>query len=122
MSKPKENAEPIIKAKLIEGNAISLSPKLDVNTDLDDIITECSKILNECGYQGHFLAIQDGREERTVYHYAGLAILHTEQAISKIEEKQNRYKWKKKILEIYNDSSKNNGCEFTLNFLDELEL
>jgi hypothetical protein len=33
------------------------------------------------------LAIQDGRDERTVYHYAGLAILHTEQAIVKIEEK-----------------------------------
>ena len=87
MSKPKQSKRPVIKAKLIEGEAISLSPKLDVNTDLTDIFTECSKILNDCGYKDYFLAIENGREEKTEYHYAGLAILHTKQAISKIEEK-----------------------------------
>ena len=87
MSKPKENERPAIQAKVIEGDAISLSPKLDVSTDLADIITECSKILNDCGYKDHLIAIQDGREERTVSHYAGLAILHTEHAISNIEKK-----------------------------------
>lgn len=89
MSEPKAHEGTVIKAKLIEGVAISLSPKLDVNTDLQDIITECSKILNDYGYKDYALAIQDGREDRTVCHYAGLAILHTEQAICKIEEKDS---------------------------------
>ena len=89
MSKPKDKAEPVIKAKLIEGEAISLSPKLDVNTDLTDIISECTKILNDSGYEDYFLAIENGRREKTVYHNAGLAILHANQAISKIEERNS---------------------------------
>ena len=87
MSEPKETEGAIIKAKVIEGDAISLSPKLDINTDLEDIISECSKILEDCGYKNYAEAIQDGAEDRTSYHYAGLAILHTEQAICKIDEK-----------------------------------
>ena len=89
MSKPKDNEQPVVKAKLIEGEAIRLSPKLDVNTDLADIITECTKILNDTGYKDYFLAIENGRDEKTVYHNAGLAILHANQAISKIEEKDS---------------------------------
>ena len=38
--------EPIIKAKVIEGDAISLSPNWNVDTDLTDIIAKCSNILN----------------------------------------------------------------------------
>jgi hypothetical protein len=54
---------------------------------------------------------------------SGLSIEDTmKHLISTIEEKQNRYKWKKKILEVYNNSPSQKGCEFTMNFLEELEL
>ena len=39
---------PIIKAKVIDGNAISLSPNWNVDTDLADIVDNCSKILKDC--------------------------------------------------------------------------
>jgi hypothetical protein len=78
--------EPIIKAKVIEGDSISLSPNWNVDTDLTDIIAKCSNILEDCGYKDYALAILDGREERTVFHYAGLAILHAQQTQAKIKE------------------------------------
>jgi len=78
--------EPIIKAKVIEGDSISLSPNWNVDTDLTDIIAKCSNILKDCGYKDYALAIQDGREERTVFHYAGLAVLHAQQTQAKIKE------------------------------------
>ncbi|MGB0686444.1 MAG: hypothetical protein ACPGMX_00140 [Paracoccaceae bacterium] len=89
MSDSDDENEPIIKAKVIEGDAISLSPNWNVDTDLADIINKCSKILKDCGYKDYALAIQDGREERTVFHYAGLAILHAEQTQIKIKQQDS---------------------------------
>ena len=43
------------------------------------------------------------------------------QLTSKIEGKQNRYKWKKKIREL-EVTPQATGCEFTGNFLDDLDL
>jgi len=40
---------------------------------------------------------------------------------SKIEEKQNRYKWRKKILEIA-VTSEDTRCKYTGNFLEDMGL
>ena len=89
MSDPDDENGPIIKAKVIEGDAISLSPNWTVDTDLADIIDNCSKILKDCGYKDYSIAIQDGLKERTAFHYAGLAILHAEQTKIKIKQRDS---------------------------------
>ena len=52
--------------------------------DLQSIISECSKILDECGYSDHTEAITKGRETSEAFYYAGNAILHAKSALEEM--------------------------------------
>ena len=55
--------------------------------DLQNIIKECSQILDECGFDDHYDAINKGRANSEAYHFAGLAILHAKSALTKMDDK-----------------------------------
>ena len=59
-----------------------ISPK----NDLQNIIIECTKILDECGYSDHFEAINKGKKTSEAYYYAGNAILHAKSALQKMAD------------------------------------
>ena len=58
--------------------------EISPQTDLQNIINECSKILDECGYSDYLEAISKGRKNAEAYHFAGKAILHAKSALEKM--------------------------------------
>ena len=58
--------------------------EISPDNDLQNIINECSKILDECGYSDYFEAITKGRKTSEAYYFAGNAILHAKSALEKM--------------------------------------
>ena len=58
--------------------------EISPQTDLQNIISECSKILDKCGYSDYLEAITKGRENAEAYYFAGKAILHAKSALKKM--------------------------------------
>ena len=52
--------------------------------DLQNIIDECSKILDECGYSDHVEAVNKGRKTSEAFYFAGNAILHAKSALEEM--------------------------------------
>ena len=76
----KEDKRVIKTIELSKDEFAEISPE----SDLENIIDVCGKILDECGYSDHFEAITKGRETSEAYHWAGLAILHAKSALEKM--------------------------------------
>ena len=58
--------------------------EIDPQKDLQNIIDECSKILDECGYSDHVEAITKGRKTSEAFYYAGNAVLHAKFALEEM--------------------------------------
>ncbi len=74
-----DNNREIKTIELSKDDFVEISPE----KDLQNIIDECSKILDESGYSDHFEAITKGRKTSEAFYYAGNAVLHAKSALEK---------------------------------------
>ena len=57
-------------------------------SDLENIVEQCSGIMDEHGFSDHVDAINKGRANSEAYYYAGMGVLHATSALRCLSEEQ----------------------------------
>lgn len=57
-------------------------------SDLGNIVEQCTAIMDDHGYSDHIEAINKGRSNSEAYYYAGLGVLHARSALACLSEEK----------------------------------